>query len=86
MGSPPPLKPQGAVMAGRPFPFMGLVLREMKPDAGPRTRWVSPFRSISTASMRGAGMGAVGVTRKSTSCSTRAYSSLMMRWTFMALE
>ena len=50
MGSPPPLKPQGTVMAGSPLPFMGLVLREMKPEAGaPSPGGSAPFRSTSTA-------------------------------------
>ena len=37
MGRPSSLKPQGTVMAGNPVAFIGLVLREIKPEPGPLT-------------------------------------------------
>ena len=73
-------------MAGSPVAFMGLVFREIRDDPGPRTRWSVPSRLMYGASMRGAGTGEVGVTRKSTSVNILACSSFMIRWTFIDLE
>ena len=86
MGSPELVKPQGTDMAGRPVALLGLVHLEVIPAPGPLTGYSAPPKLTVSESMRQAATGALGVTRKSTSCRTRACSSLMMRCTFRALE
>ena len=80
------MNPQGIDMAGNPVALLGLVHLAVMPAPGPLTGYVSPPKTIVSASMRQAATGEAGVTRKSTSWSTRAYSSLIRRWTFRALE
>ena len=80
------MNPQGTDMAGSPVALLGLVFLEVKPAPGPRTGYSVPSTETVTSSIGHAGTTPVGVARKSTSCKTRAYSSLIMRWTFIALE
>ena len=86
MGSPADVNPQGIDMAGNPVALLGLVHLAVIPAPAPLTGYVVPCRTTVSVSIRQAATGAAGVTSTSTSWRTRAYSSLIRRWTFSALE
>ena len=86
IGSPSGVSPQGILIAGNPVEFVGDVFLEIMPDPGPLTGYSSPSRANLSSSIRGAGIGAVGVANKSIFWNTRACSSFIIRWTFIDLE
>ena len=79
MGRPDEVKPHGTLIAGRPVELLGLVFLDTLPEPGPRTGCVVVPMTTVLSAIRGAGMGAVGVTSTSTSLSTRTCSSLIRR-------
>jgi hypothetical protein len=86
IGSPVVVNPQGTLIAGNPVELVGEVFLEIRPDPGPRTGCSSPPSENLSASILGAGTGAVGVANKSTFWNILACSSFISRCIFIDLE